>query len=263
MSNVETRSPKRIKMAALSEAQIASVKALELVDEEEEPVTIESVQALHQDRFDIYAAAKLDTFPLANDTSKSVASVHCKNDDGFVEHIVVVENAAPHTATPIIFEDKIMFTEVSLSSIIEFRFDKTKPWMFGTMTAENLEFYRGSKFKIWQEMFLSGGAGCKRALKSMLKAGLMTQMFDPMSFPSPADEIADWQVEDENTGKTVNIPRPVAEIRVYDAETKQYKKIESRMDGTPEPEDEEKYWKDLLDQLRTKFGAETIDEFLV
>jgi len=43
---------------------------------------------------------------------------------------------------------------------------------------------------------------------------------DPISFPSPPAEAAAWQVQDENTGKPVDIPRPVRAIRVWDAAVK-------------------------------------------
>ena len=56
----------------------------------------------------------------------------------------------------------------------------------------------------------------------MLKTGLVTSIYDHISFPSPAGEQAEWEVEDENTGKMVAIPRPVAEIRVWDPEEKKY-----------------------------------------
>ena len=53
-------------------------------------------------------------------------------------------------------------------------------------------------------------------------SGLVTSIYDHVSFPSPADEQPDWEVEDENTGKMVAIPRPVSSIRIWDPEEKKY-----------------------------------------
>ena len=56
-----------------------------------------------------------------------------------------------------IFEDKILYDEVPLSGIIEYRFASDKPWMLGTISQGSLEFYRSSKFKIWKDLLMTGG----------------------------------------------------------------------------------------------------------
>ena len=63
----------------------------------------------------------------------------------------------------------------------------------------------------------------------------------------------------EKPGTFVDIPRPVTEIRAWDPETRGYVNVETRMVGAPPPEEEEKYWSDLLDELRQFHGADVVD----
>jgi hypothetical protein len=69
------------------------------------------------------------------------------------------------------------------------------------------------------------------------------------------------QVEDESSGKMADIPRPVHEFRVWDADTNSYISLATRMDGAPKA-GEEHYWKGLLAELRWLHGANVIDRLL-
>lgn len=246
----------------LSEAQISAIKGMELKDSGDDDVTVQSVERLSIDRHTIYAAAGIPDFPAPEDSDKSVASVHCSNDDGVMEHIVVVGNAEPISAEAVIFEDKIMYDEVPLSEIVEYRFSKDAKWMLGSISQESLEFYRSSKFQLWKEMLMTGGAGCKRTFKSMLKNGLVTKIYDHISFPSPAEEAKDWEVIDENTGKPQAIPRPVLEIRVWDPEAKAYESLPARMEGAPPESEETEFWSKTLKELKELHGADVVEELL-
>lgn len=143
----------------------------------------------------------------------------CVGGDEKLEHIVVLSATEPYSAEPVIFEDKILYDEVPLSQIIEYRFNTEQPWMLSCISKESLEFYRSSKFTVWKEMLMSGGNNCERAFKSMLRSGLITNIYDPVCLASPPEEQEQWLVVDPNTGKNVDIPRPVSEIRVWDATT--------------------------------------------
>ena len=148
-------------------------------------------------------------------------------------------------------------------------------------------------------MLLSGGQGCRRTFKSLLKGGLITTMcppqpaapsgsgqhslarrFDPVAFASPAHEQDSWRVVQES-GKTVDIPRPVHEIRVWDAASRAYTAIEARMGGAPDAGSEDAYWvnlpgprratrrpaptapqAELLAELRQCHGSELVDSLL-
>lgn len=60
-------------------------------------------------------------------------------------------------------------------------------------------------------------------------------------------------------GTFVDIPRPVHELRVWDAASRGHVNVDSRMEGAPAAGEEEKYWNDLLVQLREFHGADTVD----
>ena len=53
--------------------------------------------------------------------------------------------------------------------------------------------YRASKFKLWKEMLMSGGGNCEATLKRMVKAGVVTHMYDALALPMPEAEKAEWQ----------------------------------------------------------------------
>lgn len=246
----------------LTDAQITAIKEMELKDGDDESVTVVSVERLDADRHMIYTAAEIPDFPALDSSDKSVASVHCSNDDGVMEHIVVVGTAEPISTEAVIFEDKIMYDEVPLSEIVEYRFSTNAKWMLGSISQESLEFYRSSKFQLWKEMLMTGGAGCKRTFKSMLKHGLVTNIYDHISFPSPTEEAKDWEVIDENTGKPQAIPRPVLEIRVWDPEKKTYESLPARMEGAPSEAEEKEFWSNTLKELKELHGADIVEELI-
>lgn len=100
--------------------------------------------------------------------------MHCSNEECKVEHIVVMNPAEPHEATCVLREDKIMFEEVPLSSLIQYRFSADSAWLLSTISVESLVFYRSSKFEIWKEMLMKGGNGCLVRLHLLL---LVTPFF--------------------------------------------------------------------------------------
>lgn len=121
--------------------------------------------------------------------------------------------------------------------------------------------YRASKFKAWRELLLDGGGKCVVTFRRMLKTGLVTQMYDTMAFPSPAEEASDWKTKDAN-GKTIDVPRPVYAIRVWDAAEKKHSALGTKLDGAPEPAEEEGYWQKLLVEVKEKIGAEEVESHI-
>eukprot|EP00038_Savillea_parva_P027110 m.57613 g.57613 ORF g.57613 m.57613 type:complete len:268 (-) comp7776_c0_seq2:1441-2244(-) len=263
MDEPDSKRPKSVASGdmEISDGQRKAVLELELVDLEDNPLKIDSVEPLSEDRRAYYAST-VEGFPGPAD-ERAVASVHCSNDEFKVEHIVVIKPTEPYEPEPIVRDDAIMFEEVPLSSLIQYRFSPDKPWLLGSISVESLVFYRQSKFQIWKEMLMKGGNGCLRAFRSMLRTGLITDIFDPVCLASPPEEADDWKVEDpKKPGTFVDIPRSVHEIRVWDPETRAYTAVETRMEGAPAPGTEDKYWADLLDELRAFHGAEVVDEAL-
>ena len=69
-------------------------------------------------------------------------------------------------------------------------------------------------------------------------------------------------MQDENTGKPVDIPRPVQAIRVWDPAARAYKTLPSRMDGAPSEADEKAFWAKTITELKELHGADQVDELL-
>ena len=154
-----------------------------------------------------------------------------------------------------------MYDDLPATQIIEYKFSEDGQWLLSCISQSSLEMYRASKFKSWQDLLLDGGGKCVVTFRRMLKTGLVTQMYDTMAFPSPADEASDWKTVDAN-GKDIDVPRPVHAIRIWDAVEKQYSPLQSRLDGAPEPAEEEQYWQNLLVKVKEKIGVDEVDSHL-
>merc|ERR1712154_753319 len=95
---------------------------------------------------------------------------------------------------------------------------------------------------------------CEATFRRLLQIGIITNVFDFELFPMPENELADWQIINEKTGKTMNIPRPCKAMRVWNVESKAYEKIDTTLKGAPEDEEKDSYWKDLVNQLKDEHG---------
>ena len=91
-------------------------------------------------------------------------------------------------------------------------------------------------------------AHAKAFLPEIKRGYALTHVYDAAMFPftDPAEE-ADWTVE--HNGKIVRLPRPIAELRVWNAAAKDYEAISPRMEGAPSDEDKDSYWQSFLQEL--------------
>lgn len=153
------------------------------------------------------------------------------------------------------------YDDLPATQIIEYKFAEDGRWLLSCISQSSLEMYRASKFKAWRELLLDGGGKCVVTFRRMLKTGLVTQMYDTMAFPSPAEEASDWKTKDAN-GKTIDVPRPVYAIRVWDAAEKKHSALGTKLDGAPEPAEEEGYWQKLLVEVKEKIGAEEVESHI-
>jgi len=232
----------------------ALIEKTELTDDMDEAFTITEVRVLGATRRAIYAAAIDD---IAADDF--VASVECKDSsDELVERIVRVP-ADKSAAEDVVLECKISMEDCSPSALVEYTFNGTD-WFLAQMSAPSLEYYKAGKFKVWRKMLLE--PDCEAAFRRLLQIGLINHMFDHVAFPMPEAEQGDWEVEDEKTGKKVQIPRPVSGLRVWNASKRDYDTISTLLAGAPTDEEKDKYWADMLVELRSIHGDEYIDGFL-
>ena len=166
------------------------------------------VQDVSPDRVDIYSkfVPKLK--------SGTVAGVLCELDDIKIQHIVHCDGGKPEV---IVIEEacKIMLDDLSPAQMIEYKFDDTG-FMLGWMGEDAAASYRSAKFKAWKEMV--DKPNCEAAFRRILQAGVVTRLYDTVALPTPPEQADKWIVTNEDTGKKINIPHEVSEMRVWDAE---------------------------------------------
>ena len=95
---------------------------------------------------------------------------------------------------------------------------------------------------------------CKAAFRRMWQIGPVFRVYDKLMFPTPEADKAKFEVVDEKTGKTVDIPHPVSSLRIWNPETQQYDDVSPILDGSPE--DPASYWKGLEKELLEQWGEE-------
>ncbi|KAJ9465370.1 hypothetical protein DIPPA_18760 [Diplonema papillatum] len=212
------------------------------------------IQAVSEERRQIYARIVPEL------SSGDVKGVLCELDGEKVQHIVhCPAGGAPKV---VIVEEacKIMFDDLSPSQMIEYRFKESPQWHLGWMGEESADGYRRQKFKSWREMF--DKPTCEAAFKRMLQTGLVTRLYDTVALPTPAEDVAKWTVVNEETGKKIDIPHPVHEMRVWDAEKEAYRTIASLLEGAPEDDKAGEYWEKLLQEQKDKHGADVIAKLM-
>lgn len=159
-------------------------------------------------------------------------------------------------------EDTISCEDLSPANLVEYKFE-TGDFLVSKVGMDSLEMYRGMKFEAWQKMVLGMWKDCLASFVRLLKVGPICHMFDPMIFPEAPGGEREWQVVDVN-GKVRHIPHPVREMRIYNAETKKYTKVDTRLTGAPQDADLDAFWEDLLKEVRettaTQVGPEFIDD---
>jgi len=60
----------------------------------------------------------------------------------------------------------------------------------------------------------------------------------------------------------VNIPHPVAALRVWNANELKYDEIDPALDGAPSEADKETWWADFIKSLKEQRGDEYIEDLL-
>ena len=156
----------------------------------------------------------------------------------------------------VFIDDAVSYEPLSPLQLVQYRYEGGD-WGVSCVGQETLESYTASKFQLWKDNLLNAFGGCAKAFLPEIKRGYaLTNVYDHSMFPylDPSEE-ADWQVE--HNGKLVKLPRPVAELRVWDASTGSYSAVSARMAGAPSAEEKDTYWQALLGELR-KFLVECI-----
>merc|ERR1712048_1374318 len=138
---------------------------------------------------------------------------------------VVAGAAAPELITGAC---QIMYEDLSPSECIEYAFAEAPGhWAMAMISLDALEAYRSMKFEAWKKMLQE--PTCEAAFRRMLQIGLVTRLYDPQLFPTPDKLKSSYQVTDERSGKLIELPHPVSELRIWNAARLEYDPIDSRL----------------------------------
>lgn len=119
------------------------------------------------------------------------------------------------------------------ASCIEYVFaEEPDNWKLAQISADALEHYKKSKFQVWRDMLMK--PDCEASLRRVLQIGIITQIFDASIFPTPSHLLENYHVKNEETGKIVKIPHPVAKLRSWDLSSQSYLPVDPHLNGAPE-----------------------------
>jgi len=226
---------------------------LELVDMNDAPMAELSQHPLPQDRRAFMATA----FPeLAQANAVAIIG---KSDDGSIREFVAIEEGGKPKL--VMGSCQITFADITPSECIEYAFEEQPgQWRVAQLSLEALETYRGTKFKDWHNMLRN--PSCEAQFRRMLQIGVVTRLYDQHLFPTPDALKSLYQVTDEKSGKHINLPHPVAELRVWDAPSQKYVNIDPQTEGAPSLAEKVRWWDNLLAEFKASHGDEYIDSLL-
>merc|ERR1712226_666493 len=147
------------------------------------------------------------------------------------------------------------------SECVEYSFSEaSENFALAQISRDALETYRSMKFEAWKHMLME--PSCEAAFRRMLQLGIVTRMYDPHVFPTPENLKSSYQVVDEKTGKLLDLPHPVAKLRIWSAQKGTYEAIDTRLDNAPAETEQQKWWNNLLADFKLRHGEEYISSLL-
>lgn len=153
---------------------------------------------------------------------------------------------------------QILYEDLTPSECVEYAFPEAPGvWALAQISRDALETYRDTKFETWRAMLRK--PSCEAQFRRMLQLGAVTRLFDPHVLPTPEALKALYQVTDDKTGKRIDLPHPVAGLRVWNAATRLYEAISPQLKNAPADAERAQWWADTLEELRKEHGAEYID----
>jgi hypothetical protein len=238
------------KAAAEDEPLRAALEALALQDSDGAACTYVSHRALEPHRRKVMASA----FPQCAGASRVVAVVGKSPGGDMREFIAAVEGQQPPSL--ITGSCQITYEDLAPSECIEYCFAEDSSWAMTQLSLEALETYRGMKFDAWKQMLLK--PTCEAQFRRMLQLGMVTRLYDSQVFPTPEALKDKYKVVDERTGKLIELPHPVKELRIWDAVRGSYREVDAHLGGAPAEAEAAAWWEDLLKRLRAEHGEEYI-----
>lgn len=231
---------------------------LTLKNADDEEMTYSSHRQVEPARRQVMATA----FPeLGAAAVKAFAVVAMRGDGETKEFIAIVKDGdgtGPLEDPQLVMGScQITYEDLTPSECIEYCFPEApEDWAMAQLSQGALEQYRGMKFEAWKGMLVS--PTCEAQFRRMLQIGPISQMYDPQVFPTPEAFRSKYQVTDEKTGKTIQLPHPVKAMRVWNAGAQAYKPVETQLTGAPAEGETAAWWESFVQELSEKHGSEYI-----
>jgi hypothetical protein len=174
--------------------------------------------------------------------------------------VIVEVDQAGEVSVPVV-SCQITFEDLGLSDCLEYRFEDDPQWRLGQVSQLALEDFKLKKFKLWEHQIHE--PECEAAFRRLLQQGPIRNVFDKFIFPS-SDEVAQkYKVVDEHSGKTVDVPHQVSEMRLWNAAARAYASLDCSLAGAPTTDKEAKqYWDKKISELKELRGREYIESLL-
>jgi len=215
--------------------------------------TFVSERPLELERMSIYT----EQFPACVGADKVVAVIGEGNGEKKEFPAVVKGSSASLIKNTCV----ITLADLLPSEAVEYSFNEAPTkWAVAQISREALDSYRKSKFELWKDLLLKGE--CEAQLRRMLQAGAVTSLYDDIVFPTPEEYRHHFRVKCEKTGRIVNIPHPVAALRIWNANELKYDEIDPALEGAPSQADKETWWADFIKCLKEQRGHEYIKDLL-
>lgn len=235
-----------------------AVKRLSLQDANGEAMSVVSHRLLETERLQIAATA----FPELAVSDQRVVAVVAKGSGGELREFVGVlkETSAQPQLDLVMGTCQIMYEDMTPSECIEFAFaEEPSRFYLAQISREALETYRGMKFEAWHKMLKE--PTCEAQFRRMLQIGVVTRLYDPQIFPTPDSLKSLYQVTDEKTGKKIELPHPVATLRIWNVQKQCYEPVETHLQGAPAESEKDTWWAAKIQELKSLQGDEYISSF--
>ncbi|EER20459.1 hypothetical protein Pmar_PMAR010201 [Perkinsus marinus ATCC 50983] len=215
-----------------------AVRKLQLLDDMGDPVKVGEYHIMESPQDKERLERYIDTFKPESKGKVGVA-ITCQNSD----------------------DEIVEYSDEPCTRFLEYNFKDDNTWRQSQVSLDPVLQFRDKKFAIWKEQLEH--PVCEAAFRRLLQLGLVTTVFDKHMFPTPEHLMDHYRVEDENTGKLIDLPHPVSGLRLWNASTRCYDSIDPHLAGAPRGEEEaKKVWEEMLDEFREQQGADYIDQLL-
>lgn len=236
-------------------------EGLTFTNSDGEPMGYSSHRILESNRQQIIGAV----FPECSSAVKVVAVVTKSKDSNDMKEFILAfkAEAGGGVSKPqmVMGSCQIMCEDLTPSDCVEYAFEEApEQWAMAQLSRDALETYRAMQFDRWKKMLLE--PTCEAQFRRMLQIGMVGRLYDPHLFPTPDAFKTKYQVTDERTGKLIELPHPVKELRIWNAAEKRYDTIDNRLVGAPPAEEEGTWWTNFINELNLKHGEDYVSSLM-